>query len=200
MKATHSEDLEFLREIRGRFQSAKSQRQSEWGLIIVFMLFGILCCLTAIFSIGNKYRFGFGIFALGEFLVAIYVFLIRAVEYEFTGEEIIERRAGKIKNQIRISDIVEMKVKISPHQLIVKTNNSKMIVRIPPSLNEVIQKKGKEMMAQKSEAEQQHFEKVKQETSLRLKRASVIGFIIFILVMLAFWFLAFWLKQKRILP
>jgi len=39
------------------------------------------------------------------------------IKYEFTGEEIIERRGKRIKNQIRISDVI-------------KTNNSEINIRI----------------------------------------------------------------------
>ena len=145
MKSAHSEDLEFLRKIRGCFGSRRM-----WS-----------------------------------------------VEYEFTGEEIIERRSGRVKNQIHISDIVGTEVKISSHQLILKTNNSKMTVQILPSLNEVIQNKGAEVMANKSEAERQHFEEVKWKTISRLKRANLIAAIILFWLMLAFAIFIGWFKQKR---
>ncbi|MGD1088478.1 MAG: hypothetical protein ABR955_07100 [Verrucomicrobiota bacterium] len=89
MKATHSEDLEFLRTIRGCFGS----RHMMWS-----------------------------------------------VEYEFTGEELIERRGGRIKNQMRITDIIETRVLFGRNQMKLKTNNSKMTIQIVPPLNEVIQK------------------------------------------------------------
>jgi Pyruvate/2-oxoacid:ferredoxin oxidoreductase gamma subunit len=119
------------------------------------------------------------------------------VEYEFTGEEIIERRGGHIKNQMRISDIIETKTKISPPQLILKTNNSRMTVQILPSLNEVIKKESAEIMANKSESERQQFEEVKKETISRLKRVNVIGSVILILVMIALVLLIGWLKRRH---
>jgi hypothetical protein len=145
MKATRSEDLEFLREIRGCFGS----RRMMWS-----------------------------------------------VEYEFTGEEIIERRGGRIKNQIRISDITDTKVKISPHQLMLKTKNSKMTVQITPSLNEVIQIEASKINATKSKAERQHFEKVKQETMSRFKRVNIIGAVIIVLFGFVIALFVGWLKQK----
>src|SRR5277367_6117720 len=95
------------------------------------------------------------------------------IKYEFTGEEIIERRGKHIKNQIRISDVIEIKVLMKPHRMIIKTNNSKMIVRIISSLNAVIQNEAARVAATKSEAERQHFEEVKQQTISRLKRANL---------------------------
>jgi hypothetical protein len=122
---------------------------------------------------------------------------IWCIEYEFTGEEVIERRGGRVKNQIRISDIIETKVKISPHQLILKTSNSKMTVQILPSLNEVIKKKGAEEMASKSDAERQHFEKVKQEMESRIKRTNIIVGIILLWLGIIFAVLIGWLFRKH---
>jgi len=118
------------------------------------------------------------------------------VEYEFTGEEIIERRGGRIKNQIGISDITETKVKISPHQLMLKTKNSKMTVQITPSLNEVVQIEASKINATKSKAERQHFEKVKQETMSRFKRVNIIGAVIIVLFGFVIALFVGWLKQK----
>jgi hypothetical protein len=136
-------------------------------------------------------------FAFGTFLVGIYIWKMRAVEYEFTGDEIIERRAGRIKSQIRIVDIIETKVKISPHELFIKTNNAKMTVQILPSLHEVIQKKGAEEMAKKSEAEQQHFEEVKQEMTSRIKRTNIIVAVVFMLFAFAIALFVGWFKRKH---
>jgi len=148
MKATHLEDLEFLKSIRGCFGSRRM-----WS-----------------------------------------------VEYEFTGEEVIERRGGRIKNQIRISDIVETKVRHGFNQMILKTNSSQMIVQITPSLNEVIMKHAAEINAKKSESERQHFEEVSRQTISRFKRANLIGAIVSILIMVALAFFLVWLKQRHYLP
>jgi hypothetical protein len=201
MKAMRSEDLEFLQGIRGRFPNSKSQRQGEWLLIFLLGVFFPLFWLAVLFAwwpvVLDRDHLAVAAFALGTFVVGIYIWSDRAVEYEFTGDEIIERRAGRIKNQIRIADIVETKVKISPHQLIIKTSSSKMTVQIVPSLNEVIQKKATEMMATKSETERQNFEKVKLETSSRLKRANIIGAVVLMLFAFALLFLLGWLKQRN---
>jgi hypothetical protein len=68
-----------------------------------------------------------------------------------------------------------------------------MTLQIVPSLKDFIQKKGSETMATKSEAERQHFEKVKQETSSRLKRANIIGAVVLVLFGFAVLFLLGWL-------
>ena len=148
MKATHSEDLEFLKSIRGCFGSRRM-----WS-----------------------------------------------VEYEFTGEEVIERRGGHIKNQIRISDIVETQVLLGFNQMILKTNSSQMRVQIIPSLNEVIMKHAAEFNAKLSESERQHFEEVSRQTISRFKRDNLIGGIFVTLVMVALAFCLVWLKQKHYLP
>jgi len=148
MKPSHSEDLEFLRSIRGRFGSRRM-----W-----------------------------------------------AVEYEFTGEEIFERRGGRIRKQIRISDIIEIRVPVGRKQMILKTDDSKVTVQIPPSLNEVLQKKSSEMMANMSGAERQHFEEVKQKTISRFKRANLLAGAILVLAMFAIAVLIGWLRQRKILP
>jgi hypothetical protein len=145
MKSTHSEDLEFLRNIQGRFRSSKSQRQSEWFLILLsgifFPLFSIFIFFAWRPTVLDKGNLIVLAYAFGTFILGMYLWKMRAVEYEFTGDEIIARHAGRIKNQIRIADIIETKVKISPHQLMIKTSDSKMTIQIVPSLKEVIQKK-----------------------------------------------------------
>ena len=201
MKVMRSEDLEFLQGIRGRFPNSKSQRQGEWFLIFLLGVFFPLFWLVVLFVgwpvVLDKDHSAVAAFAFGTFLGGVYLWKMRAVEYEFTGEEIIERRAGRIKNQIRIADIVETKIKISPHQLIIKTSSSKMMVQIVPSLNEVIQKKGAEMMATKSEAERQHFKGVKQVMISRLNRANIISAVILVLFGFVIAFFIGWLKQRH---
>jgi hypothetical protein len=201
MKVTHSEDLEFLRNIHSQFQISKSQKQGEWLMILLFG--AIFPALSLLFFfcdfpvIVDKDHLVCAAFTIGLFILDIYLFRMRAVEYEFTGEEIIERRGGRIKNQIRISDIIETKVKISPHQLTLKTNNSKMVVQIIPSLNEAIQKEAAKIEATKTETDRQHFEKVKQETISRFKRANIIGAVILVLIMFALALLVGWLRRKH---
>jgi hypothetical protein len=145
MKSTHSEDLEFLRNIRGCFPSSKSQRQSEWFLIFLFGVFFPLFSIFVFFAwwpiVLNKDHLIILAYAFGTFILGMDLWKMRAVEYEFTGDEIIERRAGHTKKRIRIADIIETKIKISPHQLMIKTSDSKMAIQIVPSLKEVIQKK-----------------------------------------------------------
>jgi hypothetical protein len=134
MKSTHSEDLECLRSIRGRFGSRR-----------------IFC-----------------------------------VEYEFTGQEIIERHGGRIKKQINISDIVETAVSFGqPNSLIVKTNNTTMKIQILPSLKGVIDQKWTEIYSKMTESERQRFEDVKREVTTRIKRTTVIASVILALLVFA---------------
>lgn len=144
MKATHPENLEFLKRIRGCFGSHRM-----WS-----------------------------------------------TEYVFTGEAVIERRGDRIRNQIRISDIVESSVRLGLHQLILKTNKSKMIIRIIPSLNEVMMKLAAEFNADKSESERRHLEEEARHTISRFKRASLIGMIATVLITLAFGILVNWWVRK----
>jgi preprotein translocase subunit SecF len=159
------------------------------------ILFITFSCLDT-----DQYRWWFAGFAFLSLILSLSFWKDRSLEYEFTGEEIIERRAGRIKNRIRIADVIETKVKISPHELIIKTNSSKMTVIILPSLNATIQEKASEIMANTSEADRQHYEKVKKDVTLRLKRANAIGLIILVLVIFLIGLLAAWLKKKGFFP
>lgn len=145
MKATHSEDLEFLKSIRGCFGSRRM-----WS-----------------------------------------------VEYEFTGREIIERRGGRIKNQISISDIIETEVPFGKKLMILKTNNSKLKIQIIPSLNEAIQKEAARELATKSEGDRQRFEEVNNRIMTRRKWAALIGAIASILATIAGSLLLRWFHQKH---
>jgi uncharacterized membrane protein len=120
-----------------------------------------------------------------------------SVEYEFTGEEIIERRGGRIKNRILINDIVEVRMFLGRYQTILKANNSKMKVQMIPSLNQVILKQAKEINARKSEAELRQMEEASQETISRFKRANIIGIILLILFMFALALFVEWLMRKH---
>ena len=120
-----------------------------------------------------------------------------SVEYEFTGKEIIERRGGRIKNQVSISDVIETEAPLGKKLMILKTNNSKLKIRIIPSLNEAIQKEAARELATKSEGERQRFEEVKNQIITRHKWAVVIGAIASILVTIAGSLLLRWLHQKH---
>jgi hypothetical protein len=121
----------------------------------------------------------------------------RGLEYEFTGDEIIELRAGRIRNRLHISDVLEIKVNISSHQMILKTSNLKMTVRIFSSLNEAIQKKGAELAAKQSEAERQRYEEVKREMTSRVKWANIIGAIASVLAAVLVALVIRWFTTKH---
>ena len=108
-----------------------------------------------------------------------------SVEYEFTGREIIERRGGRLKNQISISDIIETEVPFGKKLMILKTNNAKLKIQIIPSLNEAIQKEAAKELATKSEDERQRFEEVKNQIIKQHKWAVLIGAIVSVLVAIA---------------
>jgi hypothetical protein len=111
---------------------------------------------------------------------------IFCVEYEFTGKEIIERRGGRIKKQINISDIVETAVSFGqPNSLIVKTNNTTMKIQILPSLKGVIDQKWTEIYSKMTESERQRFEDVQREVTSRIKRTTVIASVILVLLVFA---------------
>jgi hypothetical protein len=145
MKSTHSEDLEFLKNIRGCFGSRRM-----WS-----------------------------------------------VEYEFTGKEIIERRGGRIKRQISISDIIETEAPLGKKLMILKTNHSKLKIRIIPSLSEAMQKEAARELATKSEGERQRFEEIKSQIIKRYKWAALIGAIVSILVTIVGSLLWRWFEQKH---
>ncbi len=145
MNAAHSENLEFLKRIRGCFGSPRM-----WSS-----------------------------------------------EYVFTGEAVIERRGERIKNQIRISDIVESSARLGSNQMVLKTNNSKMIIQIVPSLSEVITKLAAEFNANKTESERQHLEQEARQKVLRYKRLRLIGMILNVLITLAFGILIIWWCRKH---
>lgn len=176
------EDLQFLRDIRGRFQDSKSNQTGQKVLCFLFFVVFPALFLLAFFFWPEPGRWWFAVFALGSLGTTVVVWKELGVEYEFTGDEIIERRAGRIRHRIQISDVIEAQVKISPQRFIVKTNNFKMVVRIFPSLNEVIQKKGAELLSKQSGSERQRYEEVKQQMSSRVKWVKIIGAIASVIV------------------
>ena len=176
MRRPTEEDLQFLRDIRGRFQDLKSHQIGEKVLCFLFLVFFPVLFLLAFFFDPEQSRWGFAAIAfVSSFCSAVFIWRDRGLEYEFAGDEIIERRAGRIRKRIRISDVVDINNKISPRQMILKTDDSKMTVRIFHSLNEVIQKKWAELMAKQSEAERQRYEEAGRQMTSRVKWANMIG-------------------------
>jgi hypothetical protein len=167
MKRTHSEDLQFLRDFHGRFQDTTSHRQVEWFAIVLMgvffpaLIFALICLFPPMTLAHNLF---FAAMILGSFLTGAQVWRERAVEYEFTGDEVIERRRRRIKHRVLISDITETRVTI--RTLVLKTNHSKIIIQIFPSLREAIQKKA----ANLSDAERQEIETVKKDIIPRMNR------------------------------
>lgn len=100
---------------------------------------------------------------------------------------------------MRISDIVETSARLGSkyNQMILKTNNSKMIIPIIPSLNEVMMKLAAEFNANKTESERQHIEEETRKTISRFKRASLIGMFATILITLAFGIFINWWVRKH---
>ena len=96
----------------------------------------------------------------------------RGVEYEFTGEEVIERRRGQVHGRVPIVEILETRVLINPHRMILRTTCAKMEVRIYPALNEVIQQ---EVARAATDEARQRMENVKQEMAAGKRRALWIG-------------------------
>jgi hypothetical protein len=72
--------------------------------------------------------------------------IIFPMEYEFTGEEIIERKRGQIQRQIRISDIIETNIStgiLGYQSILLKTNSSQLNITIFPDLKQVLWRYGK---------------------------------------------------------
>jgi hypothetical protein len=204
MRPPTSEDLEFLRSIRGRFRDTVSKQWAERLLIFLFLIaspalwFSILILLfRPVFSFDIDHLL-LWVVACGSLWGGFVLFRDRDLEYEFTGDEIIERRAGRKRNQIIISDVMDMQVEMSPFKMILKTGSSKVAILIFPALNEVIQKKGAESMAKQSEAERKHYEEVKQQLTKRLKWLNVIVSLVIVLAGFAVFLLIVWLKSKTL--
>jgi hypothetical protein len=175
MKRPTEEDLQFLCDIHGRYQDSKEGQLKEKFFYFLFGVLFPLLLLIFFFIGGSTYFWVLAAPAIGLFSLMAILWRDRGLEYEFTGDEIIELRAGRIRNRLRISDVLEIKVNISPHQMILNTSNLKMTVRIFPSLNEAIQKKGAELAAKQREAERQRYEEVKREMTSLVKWANIIG-------------------------
>jgi len=175
MKSTHPEDLEFLRNIHGRFQDLDVKRRNEWGPIFLLGVFFPLSLVVVFFAWPpmtlDRVHLVIAAMILGSFMGGIDLWRKRAVEIEFTGEEIIERRGGQIRNRMFISNIIETRVLPFSHRLVLKTNNSKMDILIFPSLNEVIQKK---VVVEMSDEERKRNEKIAQQMKMRHNLAVLI--------------------------
>jgi hypothetical protein len=183
MKNPTANDLDFLRRIRGRFQDIKSHQQGEWLLIFLFGcafpgLFLAIFFLSPPVLLDQVHWF-FILLIVASLIIAGHFWLIRGLEYEFTGEEIIERRRGKIQNRLVISDIIKMDVKIQPHQMILKTGKSKMTVTIFKSLNDTIQIEAAKILSE--EQKQQNKEIVAQIKRAQWKIAVAITLVMFLL-------------------
>ncbi len=179
MKTTHPEDLEFLRNIHGRFQDSDPKRRYEWVAVLIALVFFPALSVVMFFtftpmSLDRHHLFIVTINLVG-FISAVQYWRMRPVEIEFTGEEIIERRRGQIRNRMRISNIIETRVLPFSHRLILKTNNSKMNILIFPSLNKVIQKK---VALEMSDDERKRNEKIAQQMKVRHNRAVLIYVIV----------------------
>src|SRR5580698_2004691 len=158
MRPPTPEDLQFLRDIRGRFEDWK--RNQIWGkvfYVLFFIIFPIFF-LTVFIICHDSVRWIFIAFTVVTFVLTALLWRDRGLEYEFTGDEIIERRAGRVRNRVQISNIVNADVNILEHILTLETQNSKMIVHIFYSLNEAIQKNWAAALAKKSESEREQYE------------------------------------------
>jgi hypothetical protein len=196
MRRPTAEDLQLLREIRGRFSDTKSnQIRDYFAYFLVGVLFPVFF-LAIYFFLNDPHLWLLVLMSLGSFILAAILWRDRNLEYEFTGDEIIERRAGRVRNQIQISRIVNADVKILEHILTLETENSKMTIRILAPLNEVIQRNWAKLLATKSDAERQDVEKVNREMISRLKRANLIAVLALIALMLAIGLLVAWLEKK----
>jgi hypothetical protein len=123
---------------------------------------------------------------------------IFCVEYEFTGEQIIERRGGRIKKEINISDVIETKVKFGrPNQMIVTTPGTTMKIQVIPSLNKAVQRVWAEESSKMTESERQRFEDAKAELVSRVKRMNVIGAIILLFTVFVIFCFFAWLKKAH---
>lgn len=199
MKSPTDEDLQFLRDIRGRFEDSKPNQRREWMCITLFSVVFPAFFLVAFFF---DREHGHWIFVAAALLSLFFIFFVwrdRGLTYEFNGIEIIEMRGGRVRNTMAISNIIETDVNISPNQLILKSSNSRMTVRILPSLNEVIQKKGAEMMAKQSLEERERYDQVQQQMISRLKWTNWIGIIAIVLVMSLIGLVMIWLRRKHII-
>ena len=107
------------------------------------------------------------------------------IEYEFTGEEIIERRSGRIKMQLRIFDIIETKAILSPPQLVLSTPAARMKVQMSPELYAVIQREFEKDRANMTDADRLQHEKVKADMVSRVKWMRFIGAVVVVVLVIA---------------
>lgn len=153
-------------------------------LILFFGVFNPAVSLVYIAATPMALDWGrllFGGVGVGSLIGGVQLWRRRAVEYEFTGEEIIERRRGEVHGRVPIADILEIRVLMNPHRMILRMNNAKMDVRIFPSLNEVIQREVARVVTDEA---RQRMEEVKQELVARQKKAAlwIAGIALIILV------------------
>lgn len=197
-----SENLQILRGVRGSFQDHSKNQTVEWVLIFVFLLMAPVA-LAALFLLthpltmdGNHWilavMIGLSLFA------GFSIFVQRGlIEYEFTGDEIIEKLNGRVKRRIRISDVTNVKVfYLGRYISILKTSGSEMKVRRIPSLVEVIIGQANKVNARKSEGERQNMEKMAMQQVASLKWTSFIAIIIYIFAVAVLAVCIRWLVDK----
>lgn len=198
MRPPTSEDLQFLRDIRGRFEDSKQNQILEKVSYVLFSIIFPIFFLIIFAICHDSVRWIFIAFAAVTFAFAALLWRDRGLEYEFTGDEIIERRARRERNRIIISGIIEARAGISSPELFLKTGSSKMTVHIFPSLNELIQKKAAESMAKQSEAERKRYEEVNQQLARRMKWINLIVSLVIVLGGFGVFVLFVWLKSKQL--
>ena len=192
MKSLTQEELQFLRDLRGKFEDSPSNQRSYLLCVLLFAsLFPALFVLGLIFKPHQNHSL-FALLAVLSWVPVYFIWRDRGVAYEFNGTDIIETRAGREKNRIAIADITETGVQKSPHQLILKSANSKMVIQMVPSLEEAIEKK--EAETGESVAGQKSFQKTKQPVKVWYKR---VGTIVLILAGLLFGILIGLLRKKH---
>jgi hypothetical protein len=191
------EDLEILQEIRGRFQSLKSQRQGEWALIFIFSVMFPIIFLCFFYLDPEQNRWWFAGIVFISLVSSMHIWKERSLEYQFTGEEIIEQRGGKIKNRIQIRDIIDVKIVIRPYKIILKTSNSKMEIQIVPSLNEALLKEANKMNARQSEEEQQREREDAKKKNLTLQTREYNQFDYFFIIDVRDWLAGSLAQGKR---
>lgn len=202
MKASHLENIGLLRKIRGNFRDSIATQRRELMMAFLFLIIFPAILLFFFLADPQEGRLVFLVLALASIFGGILFWMGRGpVEYEFTGEEIIEKRRGKIKKRLQIDAVVETKTIILTRSRrefwVLKTRDSAMVIQLIPLLSEAVQIELMKKQATHSEAEQQFFENVKTETISRLKRKNLIISVILVLFALVSAFFILWLNEKH---
>jgi hypothetical protein len=186
-----SENLQLLREVRGSFQDHSKNQTVEWCVIFIFLLI-VPVALATLFLITrplamNSDHWILAVMIVGSLFTGFSVFVERGlVEYEFTGDEIIEKLRGRIKMQIHIIDVTDVKVfYLGRHISILKTSQSEMkILRIPSLVAAIIDQANK-MNARMSEGEREQAKKMTLQQVSSLKRTTLVAMILYTVVVAA---------------